>query len=446
MILDNIRSYYSSLYTRRSNKSESDCLSYLTNLNLQKLSVHQQNLCEGKLTRRECWEALLSMGSNKSPSNDGLSKEFYVCFFDELITYLLDALNLAFDQGQLSNSQRQAMITLFEKKGKDKRYLKNWRPISLINADAKIASKALAFSIRKVVTNLIHSDQTAYVKGRYIGESVHLISDILEYTENKGIEAILFSADFEKAFDSIDHTFLFSVLKSYGFSPDFIQWVKTLFNDAESCVMNKGHSTGYFPLKRGTRQGDPLSAYLFILALEVMLFQVRSNEQIEGIKINNFEVTLSAYADDTYFFALDIQSLLAVLNTCKTFQEFSSLKLNLEKCQARGIGAAKDKSDTPINCNWININHHKVVTLGVFNSYNYSLAEKHNFLNQITSVKERLHTWGHRGLTLAVRILIFKSMAQSKTAYTSTMLSPPKQFINLLSSIKQNFIWNGRHP
>ena len=149
------------------------------------------------------------------------------------------------------------MITLIEKKDKDKRYLKNWRPISLINVDAKIASKALAFRIRKVITNLIHSDQTAYVKRRYIGESAPLITDILEYTDNNSIEAILFSANFEKAFHSIDHTFLFSVPKSYGFGgPDFIQWVKTLFNDAESCVMNNGHSIGYFPLKRGTRQGE----------------------------------------------------------------------------------------------------------------------------------------------------------------------------------------------
>ena len=173
---------------------------------------------------------------------------------------------------------------------------------------------------------------------------------------------------------------------------------------------------------------------------------MRSNEQIEGITRNNFEVKLSAYADNTHFFALDIWSLLTVLDTCKTFQEFSSLKLNLEKCQACWIGAAKDKSDTPINCNWININHHKAVTSGVFNSYNCSLAEKRNFLNQITSVKERLRTWGHRGLTLADRILIFKSMALSKTVYTITMVSPPKQFIDLLSSIKQNFIWNGGCP
>ena len=99
---------------------------------------------------------------------------------------------------------------------------------------------------------MIHSDKTAYVKGRYIGESVCLISDILENTDNKSIEAILFSADFEKAFDSAGHTFLFSVLKSYGFGPDFIQSVKTLFTNAESCVMHNGHLTGYFPLKRGS--------------------------------------------------------------------------------------------------------------------------------------------------------------------------------------------------
>ena len=104
--------------------------------------------------------------------------------------------------------------------------------------DAKIGSKSLAFMVRKVITDLIQSDQMAYVKDRYIGESVHLISDILEYTDNNGIEATLFSADFETSFDLIDHTFLFSVLKPYGFGPDFIQWVKTLFNNTESCVMN----------------------------------------------------------------------------------------------------------------------------------------------------------------------------------------------------------------
>ena len=94
-------------------------------------------------------------------------------------------------------------------------------------------------------TNLTHSYQIAHIKGRYISESESLISDTLEYTDNNGIKAILFSEDFEKAFDSVDHTFLFSVLESCWFGLDFIQWVNTFFN-SESCVMNNGPKQAIF--------------------------------------------------------------------------------------------------------------------------------------------------------------------------------------------------------
>ena len=100
------------------------------------------------------------------------------------------------------------------------------------------------------------------MKDRYIGESIRSINDILVCTDSNEIEAILFSADFEKTFDSIDHSFLFVVLESFGVDPNFIQRVRTLLYNAESYVINNGRSTGYFRLERGTRQGDPLSAYL----------------------------------------------------------------------------------------------------------------------------------------------------------------------------------------
>ena len=265
------------------------------------------------------------MGSSKSPGNDGLTKEFNVCFFKDVGQYLIDALNLSFDYGMLPTSQRRAVITLVEKKGNDKRYFKNWRPISLINVDTKILAKSLALRIKKVLSSLIHSDQTAYVKGRYIGESVRLINDVLEFTDHEKIEAILFSANFEKAFDSIEHSFLFSAFTCFGFDDDFIQWVRTLLNNAESCVINNGHSKGYFLLERGTRQGDPLSAYLFILALEILFIQIRNNREIHGIEIDDVMIKLSAYADDTYFFTLDSQSLQIILKVCENFSEYSTL-------------------------------------------------------------------------------------------------------------------------
>ena len=92
---------------------------------------------------------------------------------------------------------------------------------------------------------------------------------------------MLFSADFEKSFDSIDRSFICTVLEKFGYGPNFIHWIRTLYNGAERSVMNKGHSTGYFPLERGTRQRDLISAYHFILALEILFLSVRQN--IQGI-------------------------------------------------------------------------------------------------------------------------------------------------------------------
>ena len=169
------------------------------------------------------------------------------------------------------------MIVLIEKKDKDKRLIKNWIPISLINVDSKIASKALASRMKMVLNDIITCDQTAYAKGRYIGESIRLVTDILEYTAEHEDVGILFSADFEKAFDSIEHTFIFATLESFGFGPQIIQWVITFLKNAESSVMNNGHSTGYF-----SGQGDPLSAYLFILGVETSFIQIRENLDIKG--------------------------------------------------------------------------------------------------------------------------------------------------------------------
>ena len=81
----------------------------------------------------------------------------------------------------------------------------------------------------------------------------------------------LIITDIEKAFDSVDHTFLIAVLKKFGFGDEFIRWVRIILNRQESCIPNNGHATGYFPLSSGTRQGDPISAFLFILVMEIFL-------------------------------------------------------------------------------------------------------------------------------------------------------------------------------
>ena len=110
------------------------------------------------------------------------------------------------------------------------------------------------------------------------------------------------------------------------------------------------------------------------------------------------------------------------------------------------VRTAKSKLDRPINCNWVNIEKEKILTLGIFNSYDQSLADKYNFLNLNTSMKDSLNIWEYRGLTLAGRIQIFKCLAFSKTLYACTMLSRSKRFIDQTSSLKKNFVWRGKRP
>ena len=166
---------------------------------------------------QECWEALNSMINCKTPGNDGLTKEFYVCFFKQLDKLLVSTFNYSFDHGEMRTSQKQAIIVLIQRKDGDSRLIKNWRPISLMNVDAKIASKALAMRIKKTIYKLVHTDQTAYITGHFIGESVRLIEDLLEYADQENEDGILFAADIEKGFDSVEHSFIYATLKKFGF-------------------------------------------------------------------------------------------------------------------------------------------------------------------------------------------------------------------------------------
>ena len=131
--------------------------------------------------------------------------------------------------------------------------------------------------------------------------------------------------------------------------------------------MNNGLSTGYFKLSRGTKQGDPLSPYLFILVLEILFIQVRNDPSVQGFKIGDIEIKLSAFADDTTFFVRNKGSINRLLNVTRKFGEFSSLHANVEACW---IGHSKCRTDKPVNCKVTSLIRSSIKILGVRYSYN----------------------------------------------------------------------------
>ena len=182
-------------------------------------------------------------------------------------------------------------------------------------------------------------DQSGFLKERYIGENIRTIADIIDYTSLRNKPGIILLIDFEKAFDTIKWSFIVKSLEHFNFGQDFIKWIKVIYHDIESTVINNGHTAGFFKLQRGIRQGCPISPYLFILAAEVMANGIRNNDKIHGIIIGSTEIKLSQLADDTSIFVSDFESVQAVLDTLESFYKLSGLKMNVDKTIGKCIGS-----------------------------------------------------------------------------------------------------------
>ena len=163
----------------------------------------------------------------------------------------------------------------------------------------------------------------------------------MEICDKENIPSYLITMDLEKAFDSLDHPFLLCALKKFGFGDSFIYWIKILLNDQQSCVINGGFATHYFILKRSARQGDPISAYLFIIAWEVLSALIKNKVDMKGIDLYDHTFLFTAYADDSTFFLKDISSVKMSVETFKEFSCFSGLKLNIAKCEIASLGPLK---------------------------------------------------------------------------------------------------------
>ena len=142
------------------------------------MKEESREVCEGKVTKEECYKVLKEMKCNKSPGNDGFTVEFYCTFWPLLGEVLVESLNESYKKRELSISQKQGVITLIEKVGENPLYIQNYRPTTLLNVDYKILSKVLANRIKDVLGEIVHSDQVGYIKDRNIGEAVRLKDDM----------------------------------------------------------------------------------------------------------------------------------------------------------------------------------------------------------------------------------------------------------------------------
>ena len=363
-----------------------------------------QNICAGRAWCRGC-------------------QTFLTYFFELLGNDLIASFNEAHEKGELSISQRRGLITLIPKEDGSLLDLSNWRPITLLNVDLKIASKAIAKRIEPTLPNLIHSDQTGFVKGRYIGENIRLINDIMDYTSLQNLPGILTSLDFRKAFDSIEWPFIMKTLDHLNFGRGIKRWVNIFYTNIESAVQNNGFITSWFKPSKGVRQGCPLSPYLFILSAEVLSNKIRQESNVRGIKVFGKEIKLSQFADDTTLFNADIESLERALKIVGDFGRIAGLSLNVKKTKALWLGKWKNNRNKPLDLKWF---HSPVKILRIYFSYHLKENNKLNFDKKIQKLQTKLDMWSSRDLTIFGRAMLLKTLGISQPIYSASNLDAPK--------------------
>ena len=405
------------------------------------LSASQQQSCERFLSLQELTDSVKGLNLGKSAGSDGLSIEFYLHFWEILGPLLLRVANECFRDGDLCDSMKGSVTRLIFKKRGDRKSLKNWRPISLLNVDYKIISKVITSRLANVIKFIVHSDQTCSVLGRSIYSNVTLLPDIMDPIQQTDECAILVSLDQEKAFDRVNRVFLLELLEVYGFGPDFCRWVSTLYNNAFMQIIINDRLSSKVPLNRGVRQGDPLSPLLYVLCVEVLALLIRRSPDIEGFLLpgaDGLQARARLYANDVFAVLKNLKSLETLLSSIDLYENGTGARLNKSKNEAMWLGAWRSRSDEPLGLTWVE----KMKVLGIF--FGTVPVELDNWMPKVNKLEKALNLWKARSLSLLGKGLIINTLGFSKLLYLARVLLVPPWVFARINTTVWPFLWGCR--
>ena len=413
------------------------------------LTENEKNALDEHLTFQELTTALGCMKKGRTPGSNGFSVDFFRCFWQTLGVFLHRACISSFSEGTTLPTHRESLITLIPKSGRPSNSLKSWRPISLLNVDYKIISTAIANRFKKVVNKIISPSQTAYIKGRYIGENSRLVYDVISHVNKSKQTGLIMAADFEAAFETISWQYVNAVLKEMNFGEYFRELVNLLYlnQDNFSRILLNGFLGEKIYMHKGIRQGDPVSGFLFNIAAEILSKQISQSKNLSGIKVNtNIEIRISQYADDTILF-LDgtKRSLNGAVMELVRFSAQSGLKVNWEKTTCLPLGRLSHvevtENDFTAKIRWVD----EIKILGMYFRDSITNITELNLEKKLVLLENDIAQWKRRYITPVGKITVIKSLLLAKLVHIFMALpNPSDQYIKRIEGTLYKFLWNDK--
>ncbi|XP_033128797.1 uncharacterized protein LOC117129330 [Brassica rapa] len=389
---------------------------------------------------------LFKINPNKSPGPDGLTSGFFKAAWPIVGVDVLSGISSFFRTGHLPPASNATILSLLPKHP-GASAIGDYRPISCCNTIYKLISKLLVKRLKPLLPNMILPNQTAFVQGRLLVENTVLASEIVHgYHRDKGPSRITLKVDIAKAFDTVNWRFIFNCLQGMGLPQTLIQWIQVCISTPSFMIGFNGTVQGYFKSNRGLRQGDPLSPYLFVIAMNCLslMLDKAAEEGKFGYHhaCKDTKLTHLCFADDLLIFCDgSLQSVKNVLEVLEAFKQASGLTVSITKTCFFTSGVHQAEIDHIEEECGLSRGMLPVRYLGVpLCTRKLSLANCDPLIQQ---VKNKINSWTAKTLSFAGRLLLINTVIAGIANFWCSTFTIPKKCIEIINSLCGAYLWKG---
>ena len=449
-IADYAVKYYQKIYSS-THPNKEKISDYISQSEIDSIPDSLSSTLDEQVTLEEMETVIKSLKNNKSPGWDGLTAEFYRFFWDDIKFILYNSYQESINSNCLSPSQQIGVLTLLPKPKPPPElvYIRNWRPITLLNIDYKIFAHIVKNRFIQAIPHVVSKVQSGFQAGKSSSDNLILMCLVLDHYNTQTEEGgLVLQVDFEKAFDSVEHSFLFKTLETMGFGQYLIKLVKIAFHGCLGYINVNGYLSKPVYLGRGLHQGSPLSPILFLLIAQIFTRKLELSNCINGMKVNGIDILLSLFADDAdLFLEATGESVDKVVKEMLNFGILSGCKANMDKTKCILLGKAKEDATLIghiINKYGADFLINDFTALGV-QLNNYSCLQdmsNFNYSEKFKKAKTRANFWISRDLTIYGRTTIIKTLLLSQFVYIATPLPRPEgKIIQEITTFIFKFVW-----